>query len=893
LDPERWRRIERIYHEALARAPDTRAEYLQQACGDDPVLVSEVQSLIESHAQSSEFLETPVLHEAASRLAAETAMPPGACVGHYEVRELLAVGGMGEVYRAWDQVLERDVGIKILREGINGHARTPADLRREAQAAARLTHPNICTVHEVYESEGRACLVMEYVAGPTLTDLLEVAPLPLERVIRYGIEIADALAHAHDRGVLHKDLKSANVMVTESDHIKVVDFGIARRLDPASVAALTRGGADPSHTLSGTPAYMAPELLCGERAGPRSDIWALGVLLHEMTTRELPFTGHTEYELAAAILHAPPRPLPDAVPGAFRLLIERCLAKNGAERFASAAEVRQALSEVLNTITREEEPGGAAAIAEAGWRRAERPRSSALRSRRTWAALAVVLLVALGGAWWTLQHRREPASGPPSSGLPVLAVLPFRLEGVSLNLSNQDRGVIIADSIIARLSRLRLLRVLQVGSIVPYRNGEANPATIGRELGATHVLSGTARRVADQYAVDLRLVRTADGTESHETIPVPSDRLLKLEERVAEQVVRAFNLGLSDTERERLTRPITTNSAAYEEYQKGRTAVLRGGEEAVDAAVSAFRGALHHDPNFPAAQAGLAMALVRRPWYASSPEESRRRKAAALRAALQAATLDPLLAQTHEALAAVYRFSEFEWEEVIDESVRALTLSPSLELPHYNLATAFYHLGLFALSDRAAEAGLRANPRTRAEYIRNRGRSALYDGRFETAVEFLAESERTSDDGPRWMLGEAYYYVKERERSLALLERVRRSTQHIMRERAEASLAAILAADGRRDEARRRLKALARPTPDHHVSHRIGTTYAQLGEADEAVRWLRQAVDAGFPCYACFEKDPLLAPVRGHPSFQRFRAELRPTADRRRRAYTALAVPRL
>ncbi len=425
-----------------------------------------------------------------------------------------------------------------------------------------------------------------------------------------------------------------------------------------------------------------------------------------------------------------------------------------------------------------------------------------------------------------------------------------------------------------------------------YRDDQ-DPAAIARELGATHVLSGTARRGPDGYVVDLRLVRTDGTTERHETIDVPSDRLLKLEETVAEQVVRMFKVGLNARERDRLGRQLTTNTAAYEQYLKGRTALTQVGEQGVDAAVNAFRRALQHDPKFAAAQAGLAMALVRRPWYASSPDESSRRREAAMAAAQLAAKLDPLSAQTHEALAAVYRFTEFQWTEVIEESVRALTLSPSLALPHYNLATAFYHLGLFELSDRAAQAGFAANPRTRPEYIRNRGRSALYDGRFETAAEFLGESERSSDDGPRWMLGETWYYLRELERSRALLERVEASPQHVMRDRANASLAAIDAAGGDHGEARRRLNALiARRSPDHHVSHRIGTAYAQLGEAEEAVRWLQRAAQTGFPCYACFEKDPLLDPIRRHPSFQQLLAELRPIADLRRSRYSALEVPR-
>jgi adenylate cyclase len=260
-----------------------------------------------------------------------------------------------------------------------------------------------------------------------------------------------------------------------------------------------------------------------------------------------------------------------------------------------------------------------------------------------------------------------------------------------------------------------------------------------------------------------------------------------------------------------------------------------------------------------------------------------------MRAAERASQLDPSLAEAHEALAAVYRYREFEWEQVIQESAKALELSPSRDLPYYNLSAAFYHLGLLDLSESAAHAGLAINPRSHAEAVRNLGRSALYDGRFETAARYLGEVEKTSNDGPRWMLAEAWYYLGEHERSVAALERLEQSTQHIMRDRARASLAAILATLGHRGAAERRLEVLiAQSFPDHHVSHRIGTAYAQLGDVNAAIRWLHLAAKTGFPCYSWFERDPLLAPIRKHPSFRKLLDELRPMAHLLQSRYASL-----
>ncbi len=309
----------------------------------------------------------------------------------------------------------------------------------------------------------------------------------------------------------------------------------------------------------------------------------------------------------------------------------------------------------------------------------------------------------------------------------------------------------------------------------------------------------------------------------------------------------------------------------------------------MDRAVHAFREALRFDPDFARAQAGLAIALVRVPWFDSLSTDRDQRYEEAIAAARTALQRDPGLAEAHEAIAAVYRWHEFEWETVIQESARALELSPGLDLPHYNMATAFYHLGMFDESDQASCNGLEANPRTWGESLRNRGRTALADGRFETAAQVLGEAERHSDDGPRWMLGEALYYLGEYDQSAAMLERVLHGKRYVMRNRATASMAAMLAARGDRAGAEHRLSTLVgQASPDHHVSYRIGTAYAQLHDADGAVRWLRTATQTGFPCLPCLERDPLLDPIRRHPSFVKLLDELRPTAALRRARYAGV-----
>jgi len=258
---------------------------------------------------------------------------------------------MGEVYRAQDENLKRAVALKVLPQSTAAEPGARARLLREARSAAALNHPHICTIHEVGESQGQDYIAMELVEGRPLNELGGVAGFAPTAIVRIGSEIADALAHAHEHGVVHRDLKSANVMMTSDARVKVMDFGLARLVPAADAATLATMGQSLTEpgAIVGTTHYLPPEVLSGGEADARSDIWALGVLLHELAAREMPFDGHTRFEVAAAIMHSPPRPLPDAVPMGLRTVIARCLEKEPARRYQRAGEVRAALEAAVGS----------------------------------------------------------------------------------------------------------------------------------------------------------------------------------------------------------------------------------------------------------------------------------------------------------------------------------------------------------------------------------------------------------------------------------------------------------------------------------------------------------------------------------------------------------------
>jgi serine/threonine protein kinase len=279
----------------------------------------------------------------------------GQTLDHYRIVAPLGEGGMGVVYRARDEVLNRDVALKLLAQGVidkvgSGH------LLREAQMASSLSHPNICTIHQVGQTGDDFYVVMELIEGRSLSDLLTTTGLSMEIVTRYGAKIADALAHAHDRGIVHRDLKGSNVMVTAEGRLKVLDFGLATRMERQEISELTLSYDTLESKLVGTLPYMSPEVLRGHKADHLSDLWALGVLLYEAAAGRLPFRGNTGFEVTSAILREPPPPLPPTVPYGLAAVIQRCLIKEPAERYQRASEVRAALEALQGAVLQSRHP---------------------------------------------------------------------------------------------------------------------------------------------------------------------------------------------------------------------------------------------------------------------------------------------------------------------------------------------------------------------------------------------------------------------------------------------------------------------------------------------------------------------------------------------------------
>jgi len=493
------------------------------------------------------------------------------------------------------------------------------------------------------------------------------------------------------------------------------------------------------------------------------------------------------------------------------------------------------------------------------------------------AILVLVVAVFAAGVAVFIYRRAARANRSVESGSSVssLAVLPFK----SIDRGQQDYlGLGMADALITKLSNLEQVKVRSTSAIRRYAQSNPDALTAGRELNVDSVLEGSMQVAGERIRVTVQLMNVKSGSPTWAgTFEEKFTDVFALQDSIAEKVSTAIKGQITAAEREKMYRRYTNNVSAYQLYMRGRSRLPALTKDDALAAISDFEAALALDSNSALTHAGLAMASAAiRSRFAQS-SEVRTWEQRAKQEAKRALELDPNLAEAHEALAAVYRYTDFDWEHTIEESRRALELNPNLELPHQFLAAAFYHVGLLDQADAEARATLQSNPLERFEPLRMRGMAALFSGKYSDAVALLEEAklakETTVTD---WHLAVAYYYYGERDRSDQILEKLGASTSAEEHVRAQASRASFLAARGDRKQADQLLREIVDSTyMDHHAAYSIGIAYAQMGKHEQAVKWLTRAVETGLPCYPWFEKDPLLDGLRGTPDFQRLMENLK------------------
>jgi eukaryotic-like serine/threonine-protein kinase len=599
VNADRWPTVKELFHAALEHEAPTRAAFLAAACNGDPVLQAEVERLLAAHEQAASFIEhSPVAGDPAQIPAGHVrSQMTGRHIGRYEVGRLIGAGGMGEVYAARDVELGRDVALKI---GSDTDLEAQVRLRREAQHASQLNHPNICTIHEVGAFDGEPYIVMEYVEGERLSDVVPRDGLDIERLFRFGVQIADGLAHAHLHGVTHRDLKSDNVVITPDGRAKILDFGLAQRLEPhhlkelsESSATFPAGAAD--KVMAGTLSSMAPELLRGGQADERSDIWSLGVLLYQMAAGARPFSGATGFELSGAILHQPPPPLPDRVPSALQSIVRRCLAKDPRERYQQAGEVRSALETEQSALLK---------LRPAGMRPAA--------MRTAVAALGVLFAIAVVLAIWWYQAQPNKASlGIGPSGRPAIAVMQFENVAGNEDVAWMSRGV--PNMLLTGLAQTRGLDIVsgqRVHEVIRQTGWDSLESLdrsqitdVARRAGAGAIVVGSIVKAGSEIRIDAQLEDLSSGRVLAADSVRGTD-LFALVDQLAARI--RDEVGFDDAGAMRHVADVSTSSLeAYRFYSEGLTAY--NNTRASDAR-NLFEKAVAIDPTF--AQAYVHLALV-------------------------------------------------------------------------------------------------------------------------------------------------------------------------------------------------------------------------------------------------------------------------------------------
>ncbi len=777
----------------------------------------------------------------------------GQTFGHYRITEKLGAGGMGVVYKARDESLERDVALKVLPETALADEHARARFRREALALSQLNHPHICTIYEVGEAAGQTYIAMEYVEGRPLSAQVPADGLPVETALRYGTQIADALAHAHERGVAHRDLKSANVMITPDGRSKVLDFGLAKRLRGADEA--TRSRETEAGTIAGTLHYMAPEVLRGEPPDERSDLWALGVMLFEMTAGELPFRGQTGFEISSAIIKEPPAPLPPRVPAGLRAIIQRCLAKEPGQRYRRAGEVRAALEAIHSE----------AAVAPA------RPAVA----RRRWplpAALAVGAALLTLGVWWLATGRK---AGP--AAISSLAVLP--IENLSGDPTQDYFADGITEALIADLARIQNLRVPSRLSVMKHKGTRQSAPEIAGQLKVEALVLGSVVRSGDRVRITAQLVEAA--TEKQlwgATYDRDLRDILAVQGEVTRSIVGEIKINLSPQEQARLAKARSVNPAAYTDYLRGRFQARRGSKEGRAAAIPLLEGAVATDPGFASGYGALAKVYAETLFFdAPGSKELEEKSYVAIDKAL---SLDPdsapaLVARGYMLWTPANRFAH---ERAVQQFRRALTIDPTLDDARERMAVIYAHVGLSEKALEEFRRALEGNPSSTFTRF-GLADAALFDGKYEEALAIYKDVPAEFVSGVRFgrEILALLWLGRRRDAASTIGEFQKTGLEEISGTLASAE-ALLFAASGDFRRAEEKIKAAAGRRGVghfHHTAHNIAAAYALMNKPERAVQWLQVAADEGFPNYPVFERDPHLAKIRQHPDFLAFMATLK------------------
>jgi len=775
----------------------------------------------------------------------------GQRIGHYSVTAKMGAGGMGEVYSASDERLERDVALKILPAGSLIDESARKRFRKEALALSKLNHPNIATIYDFDTDSGIDFIAMELVIGETLSEKIAGGPLPEKEIVALGTQIADALQEAHEQGIVHRDLKSSNVMVTPKGRAKVLDFGLAKLLRPA-VNMATVDTLSETQGISGTLPYMAPEQLKGEPPEPRSDIFSLGVLLFEISTGQRPFAETIASRLTDAILHqAPvsPRALNPRISPELDRVILKCLEKQPEHRYQSAKEILADLSR-LSTRSAASATLAAAPIKSLPW-----------RILLPLAGVAILLMALL---YELNRGNGHGATGSATSTqIRSLAVLP--LENFSRDPDQDYFADGMTEALITDLSKISALQVISRTSVMQYKGSKKPLPAIAKELHVDSVIEGSVEKAGDRIRITAQLIEAAN--DKHlwaESYDRDMRDVLSLQDEVARRIADQVQVKLTPQEQKQLSAKSPTNPEAYQLYLQGRFYWNKGDEQGLKKSIEYYQTALSKEPNYALAYAGLADSYSAfSDWYLPPRQVMPQAKAAALKA-LQ---LDDSLVATHIALCWIYGIYDWDWANADRECNRAIELNPNSGDAHDTYASFLSGIGKWEKMETEVRLAEELDPLS-YRYFADGAMDYFMERRYDQGV---LQAQKSLSLQPDYFIAHSFLGMiyAETGRPTDAIAEAQKAVQLSDSPLAKGVLGYGYAAAGRKSEARKVAADLEGNLNKHYLCpYEIGTIYVRLGDKDQSFRWLNQAYDARAICISSTKFDPRLDPIRSDPRYE-------------------------
>lgn len=858
MNDSRWDNINAIFESAIKLDPTERESYIKDACGDDELLLAELETLLASHSKAENFMESPAVGEVAGEVLGLGKDPrKGQVIGHYKIVSEIGKGGQGAVYKALDTRLDRTVALKTLPTQFSSDETNLKRFQREARLASSLDHPNICTVHDLTEIDGAHFIVMQFVEGKNVRQLVNGKPLELKSALMIAVQVCDALAGAHNAGIIHRDIKAHNIIVTGKGHVKILDFGLAKTTgeNAPDQTELTVPGSP-----YGTPTYAAPEQSKGEKVDHRADIFSTGVLLYEMLTGTWAFRGKTAVDVRHAVLYEDPKPVEEIrgehITEKLQDIVNKALAKKPGNRYRQISEMRDELAGVLREMPAGDTSDTSRLL------NSFKPRHLLPwgRTAKVVTLAAAILLVAF--AVFTLFKSFETTAKQKT--IESVAVLPFANESQDPNAEYLSDG--ISESLINDLSKLQTLKVSPRNTVFRYKEKKNEARAIGVELGVGAVLTGSVRQIGDRISISVELLDVSENRQiwGHQYVRKFSD-VFDLQRDITREVLSQLRQTLTGEQQQLIVKQPTVSPEAYRLYLQGRYQAVKMTKESLEKGIRYLEQAIEIDPNYALAYSGLAFYYVQSLDQIMPPEEAMPKSRTA---ALKALELDETLAEAHVSLAFIHWQYEWNWENAEKEYKRAIELAP--ENCENRAAYGFFLvlMGQFDQGITEINEAVRLNPLSieTGLYV---PASYYFSRRYDLSLQKAREGIETTPDF--WLLHTIAGRALEQKGDLKAAtgeylaaRKIEENTSEILMD-----LGRIYGTSGKRAEALRVLKTLEqRKTNGGYVSpFQTAMVHLGLGDKTKALDELEKAYEARSWYMSWLKTAPELDPLRGEPRF--------------------------